>query len=366
VFVYDISSKTNPVLVAQIPTSGRARHVVFGAPRLLYVACDYGGLQIFDITQPTQARHLAAVPLADATYDVAAISNGAVVAAGSAGLQIVDMSDPITPLRLASIAPPTRNDRTFAVAFTDWNPYAIIGTSAGVTLADFTDPAHPDILTNLNVSQSPSSPSFGVRWLTADLPIRIAYFGGGGFVDWTSCGALANHYLFTGSNGRLTVTDVWRSPLDVGSIGDSHANGIAVSGNMIYSADAIGGLTTYEGFPAPRVRIVYPYTDVPVRSGQALDITWVAENTTNTAWQLNYYNEGSPIKLEGTLSANNVGVGQNSQWTLHTQLPDAISTTAGRISVVSADGRIEGSTTIMLEGQMKSSISLAASTASIT
>jgi hypothetical protein len=33
---------------------------------------------------------------------------------------------------------------------------------------------------------------------------------------------------------------------------------------------------------------------------------------------------------------------------------------------VSADGRIEGSTTIMLEGQMKSSISLAASTASIT
>lgn len=227
---------------------------------------------------------------------------------------------------------------------------------------------------NLNLSQQPSFPSYGVRWLTADSATSIAFFGGHGFVDfhglnqitatssldWTTCGALANHYLFTGSNGRLAVTDVWRSPVDVGSISGSHANGIAVTGNIIYAADAIGGLMVYQGFPPPRVRIVYPYADVPVRSGQAIDISWVAENTTNTAWEVYYYNEGSPIKLTGTLSGN------PSEWTFHTQLPDAVTTAAGRISVVSADGRIEGSTTIMLEGQMKSSISLAASTATIT
>jgi hypothetical protein len=376
-FIYDISTATNPVLVAQAPTSGRAVGLTFSGS---YVSTDYGGVESLTFDAPTELRNLGTFEVGRAVRNVATMGRYALVAAAFDGLRIVDTSDPLTPREVSFIPPPSPGDQTFAVAVC--YAYAIIGTSAGVTVANLTDPTHPVILRNVSVSQQPTLPSYGVRWITADPASSIAYFGGHGSVDfhdptritatnsldWTGCGALANNYLFTSGNGRLRVTDVSRAPVevDVGSIAGSHANGLAVSGNTIYAADAIGGLMVYQGFPPPRVRIVYPYTDVPVRSGQALDITWVAENTTNTAWQLNYYNEGSPIKLEGTLSANNVGVGQNSQWTLHTQLPDAISTTAGRISVVSADGRIEGSTTIMLEGQMKSSISLAASTASIT
>lgn len=107
-FLYDISVATNPVLITQAPTTGRAVGLPSGGS--LYVSADYGGMEALAFDPPAGLRSLATFRTGGIVHNVATISHYALVAAGSAGLRIVDTSDPLIPREVSFIPPPTPAD----------------------------------------------------------------------------------------------------------------------------------------------------------------------------------------------------------------------------------------------------------------
>ncbi len=73
---------------------------------LAYLAAGSAGLVLVDVAEPHRPRQLSSVVLAQPAVDVALLRDWVVVATGLGGLRIVEVRNPVTPREIAAITFP--------------------------------------------------------------------------------------------------------------------------------------------------------------------------------------------------------------------------------------------------------------------
>jgi|GEM_PF-6690663 len=149
--IVDVRDPTNPVVRAAVPTTACTK-ASFVVNETLYIV-DYDHLQIVDVRDP-------AAPVVRSTLDIPGNPGQIIVqdaiayiAAGSGGLQIVNVQDPQSPVRIGSYAP--ADARVMQLQVVNQRAY-IINTVVGLEIIDVQDPTTPTVL---GVSPDATSPS---------------------------------------------------------------------------------------------------------------------------------------------------------------------------------------------------------------
>jgi hypothetical protein len=223
---------------------------VFGT--LAYVTAYSTGLEIIDVTNPTSPVRMGGYNTSGIAYGVAVCGTLAYVADGSAGLQIIDVSSPAAPVRVGGYD--TIGD-AYGVVVCGTLAYVADG-SAGLQIIDVSDPAAPVLLGGYDTGGSSvdlylsgtlayvaDSPS-GLQIIDVSDPAAPAYVGGydtnGLAVDVCLSGTLA--YVADGSSG-LQIIDVSdpATPVRVGGFGAGYyAADVFATANRAYVASARG------------------------------------------------------------------------------------------------------------------------------
>ena len=101
VMVFDVTNDPEPTknkIIAQIYTPGIVQGFFYKEPNL-YLADGYaGGLQIFDVSTPSSPVKKEPIQTPGAAMDVFVFENKAYIADGFAGLQIIDLQQPASPV----------------------------------------------------------------------------------------------------------------------------------------------------------------------------------------------------------------------------------------------------------------------------
>lgn len=107
--IYDISDRTNPNKISNIPTTGAAVSVfVYGD--IAYIAGGDEGLIIVDISDKTKPVKIGNYPVSSA-YDVVVYGNIAYLGSLNQGFLAIDVSDPQNPYLIAKYQPYSNLDR---------------------------------------------------------------------------------------------------------------------------------------------------------------------------------------------------------------------------------------------------------------
>ncbi len=150
-------SNDDPVLELAPPAS--IAGVYSAAPRVNQVelAGDYAclaaagsGLQIIDISDPASPVLTGSYDTPDNARDVAVSGDYAYVADGSGGLQVVDISDPAAPARAGSL---DTSDYIYSVTVSGNYAYLLAYAQdggSGLRVVDISDPAAPSQVASLN------------------------------------------------------------------------------------------------------------------------------------------------------------------------------------------------------------------------
>ncbi len=242
-----------PSLVGAYDTPGSAQGVTV-AGGLALVADGSSGLQIVDITDPS-------APTLVGTYDTPGFAQGVTVAGdlalladGSSGLQIVDITDPSSPMLLGTYDTP---DYAYGVTVAGDLAF-VVDDQSGLQIVDITDPTAP---TPVGSYDTPAN-AVGVT-VAGDLAFVADYASGLQIVDITDpssptlvgtcdtsgfaqgvtvAGDLA--LVADGSSG-LQIVDITdpSSPTSIGAYDTSgFALGVTVTGDVALVADDVSGL----------------------------------------------------------------------------------------------------------------------------
>jgi hypothetical protein len=209
--IIDISNPTTPTLKGNYDTSGDAIGVqVVG--NYAYVA-DYGsGLQIIDISNPTTPTLKGNYDTSGRAFGVQVVGNYAYVADISSGLQIIDISNPTTPTLKGNY-----DTSAYAYGVQVVGNYAYIADAhSGLQIIDISNPTTPTLKGNYNTSDT----AFGVQ--------------------------VVGNYAYVADYGSgLQIIDISNptTPTLKGNYDTSgYARGVQVVGNYAYVADFESGL----------------------------------------------------------------------------------------------------------------------------
>ena len=251
--VIDISDPTSSgvfkcVGSGHIGSSGNAYNVCVAGDQV-YVAAHDGGLQIFDITNPTTPAFRKTYVTAGYAEDVVVSGDLAYVAVSGAGLEIVDVGG-TTPSRVGLCDTP--------------------GSAYGLTVSgDWVYTAEYPNWVQVIDARNPSNPAWVDSCATPDVAYSLVVEGGYAYVAARTAGLevirvaeqtpplLVNDFNFPGEgldivvsgenafvaagNGGLRIVNV-TSPDNLqarGSYTKAYANGVAVDGDYAYVADEI-------------------------------------------------------------------------------------------------------------------------------
>jgi len=209
--IIDISDPTNPVEVGQVVDTGNA-YSVFVSGNYAYVADNTDGLEIIDISDPTNPVEVGQVVDTGSARGVFVSGNYAYVVDNTDGLEIIDISDPLNPVEVGSV-----DDGGNAVGVFVSGNYAYVADSGdGLEIIDISDPTNP-----VEVGQVVDTGS-----------ARDVFVSG-------------NYAYVADSGDGLEIIDISSStnPFEVGQVVDTgSARGVFVSGNYAYVADSTNGL----------------------------------------------------------------------------------------------------------------------------
>jgi hypothetical protein len=185
-----------------------------------YVALGQDGMHVIDVTDPTVAPR-SIISASDPAWDIALADRYAYVVAGAA-VQVLDVSDPARPLKVANVALPAAAQRVVVAG-----GYAYV-VADGLRVLDVRDPTAPKVVATYDVT-------------TLDV-------------------AVAGHYGYVATGtGELQIIDLTdpTAPAQVGSValdGESTTT-VVVAGGLAYVGLGDDGLAIVEvAAPAtPRV-----------------------------------------------------------------------------------------------------------------
>jgi hypothetical protein len=182
-----------------------------------YVAAGSAGLQVVDVSDHLNPRIVASTSLAGNANDVVVVGNQAYVAGGTAGLHVVDISNPLAPALSSSL---NTGGEAWGLVVKGTTAYMASGT-AGLVIVDVSSPGSPELVGALRLPGT----SKGV-----DIdPIRQVAV------------------VALGANGIATV-DVSDSsaPALFGILPGGDVRDIAVSGNYAFLADITRSFTSVD------------------------------------------------------------------------------------------------------------------------
>ena len=176
-------------IIATVNTPGSALDVALSPDGTkAFVADGSSGLQIIDITDPVTSYTIGSV---DTPYDARSVllsSNGtkAYVADAYSGLQIIDVTDPVAPYIIGSVNTPGYA-RNIALS-SDSTEVFVADSASGVQIIDVSDPAMPSLISSVDslnyvydVTMSPDGLSAYVadsgRLQLIDVADPLAVFG---------------------------------------------------------------------------------------------------------------------------------------------------------------------------------------------
>lgn len=266
--VFDVSDPHEPTEVANVSSSSEGyAHQFDMRDNLMFIGDGRGGLKIIDFENVSSPVVLSQYT-GDYAWDVEVIGNAAFVANGfnSIGdrLTIINVTDPITPVLLASYA--TAGDATDIEIVED---LAFLTTSySGFTVFDVSNQTHPMQLAQY-VGQSASNADLGDIEIVGDLAF-LSYWGQNfkilNISDLSDIGVVSE---FNGSSTIFSVhIDIDRSlaflcttedglllldihnPTQLTEVAHyfdgGKPNGIEVVGNLVYMADQDNGFVILE------------------------------------------------------------------------------------------------------------------------
>jgi len=154
----DSQDPSRSLVLANAPLPSHPVHVALrndplsGRAQLAYIACRNGSVQVVDLSDPLSPRRRGAIDAGDAR-SVAIAEGYLFVAAGSRGLLVFRLDDPRKPKAIA------RLETTEARAVFVDGPRAYVADGpGGLRIVDLADPAHPVLLATLNRTGSKPAP----------------------------------------------------------------------------------------------------------------------------------------------------------------------------------------------------------------
>lgn len=223
---------TNPITPTEVGSTSPFPYFVEGlaiSGTHAYVAAGGAGLRVVNISDPEYPVETGSWDSPGYAEAVAVAGNIVYLADGPYGLWTLDVSNPTLPIPLGSVYD---MDNAFGVAVA--GPYAYIAAAgAGLLVADVSDPAHPIEVGRLD---------------TPGYAYDIAVSG-------------TTAYIADGWEGvRLIDISNPPTPAEVGSCSTpGWALGVAVSGTLAYVADAFGGLEVMDGSDAAHPALLGAY-----------------------------------------------------------------------------------------------------------
>jgi hypothetical protein len=253
--IIDISNPTNPTRIGGYDTSGDANGVqVVG--NYAYVADRYSGLQIIDISNPTNPTRIGGYDTYGRALDVEVVGNYAYVADYDGGLQIIDISNPANPTRTGGYDTSSNQARGVEVV----GNYAYVADSRlGLQIIDISNPANP---TRTGGYREDGSDARDVAVVGNYAYVAFEYGGlqiidisnpanptrTGGYnpsVSYRRVEVVGNYAYVAARFGGLQIIDISNptNPTRTGAYDTSGiANNVQVVGNYAYVADDFAGL----------------------------------------------------------------------------------------------------------------------------
>jgi hypothetical protein len=277
--VIDISDPTNPSLAGTYDTPGNAFGVTI-AGDYAYVADWISGLQVIDISDPTNPFLAGSYNTSGHAFEVAIAGDYAYVADYGSGLRVVDISDPTNPTSAGNTA---TLDYARGVAIS--GDYAFVAVyNSGLQVIDISDPTSP---TPVGAYDTPGT-AYAVT-IDGDYAYVADYGSGLQVIDISDPTAptYAGSYDTPGNTFRVSINGDyayvadWTSGLQVIDISDptspayldsydtpGNATGVVIAGNYGYVSDYTSGLQV--------IRISDPVSPTPVGNydtpGSAYDV----------------------------------------------------------------------------------------------
>lgn len=208
--IMDISNPSNPERIGSVDTPGKALDIE--VKRNYAFVADYtGGIHTVDISDPENPTIVYSLDTPGRASGITISGDYIFVADSSADIQMIDISDPSSPNIINSIDTPAwANDVKVAGA------YAYVGTSVGLTIVDISNLEKASVVSTTLIKNS-------VRRMSLS----------GNFA-----------YLACGDTG-LVVVDI-SDPLEPFVVSTtemlSNAKDVSISGNTAYVADSIAGV----------------------------------------------------------------------------------------------------------------------------
>jgi len=256
--VIDITNPENPQITGSVDTPGSARGVAISGTHA-YVADDWSGLQVIDITNPESPQIVGFVDTHGDARGVAISGTYAYVAANWSGLQVIDITNPEIPQIVGVVY--LAGEET-GVAVSGNFAYVTIGGGTtfdfpGFHVIDVTNPQSPP-----NV-YSVDTPGQAVDVaLSGSYAYVAAYYDGLQVVNPSLTGpqvlvgsvdtpgpavgvAISGTYAYVAAGHGLYVIDIAnpQSPQITGSVDTpGSAQGVAISGTHAYVVGADFGL----------------------------------------------------------------------------------------------------------------------------
>ena len=253
--VIDISDPSNPAIIGSVDTPGSACAVAVTGNKA-YVADYESGLQVIDISDPSNPAIIGSVDTPGYAYGVAVTGDKAYVADSGSGLQVIDISDPSNPAIISSVDTPGYAN---GVAITGDKAY-VADSESGLQIIDISDPSNPTIIGSMDMPGYASGVAVTVDraymvftgWMESYLhvidigdpfPTIIASVDTPGYANGVAITG-DKAYVVDNDSG-LQVIDISdpSNPAIIGSVDTpGYAYGVAVTGDKAYVADSGSGL----------------------------------------------------------------------------------------------------------------------------
>ena len=158
-------------LTSSIDTSGMAWGVALSPDgSTAFVADSESGMQVVDISDPGSPLLIATTPTSGYVSDVTLSTDGTIAfVTDGYGLEIVDVSNPVKPNSMYSLE--TSGYSTDVILSSDGTVAFVAAGSSGVQIIDVGDPSNPALLTSLGTSADASkvtlSPDGDIAFVTS-------------------------------------------------------------------------------------------------------------------------------------------------------------------------------------------------------
>lgn len=206
-----------------------------------FVAAGGAGLQVVDVTNRTNPVLVGSLALPGNANDIKLLGNLAFVAAGSAGVHIIDVTNPLSPVRLGTL---NTGANALDVAVLGTNLYVANGSN--LLLADVTNPASPVKISSLPLNGT-------IQGLDVDPQRNLAV-------------------VTAGTNG-IYVVDISNptTPKLLGTTSTGDARDVVIRGNFAFVADFQSSTTSVD-ITSPSAPVVLSHILDPNLGGFLQDI----------------------------------------------------------------------------------------------